>query len=125
MRKVPRISESESRVVRVLWEKAPQTANEVVEALSGSTSWKPKTIKTLLNRLVQKGAIGFNKKGRQYHYFPLVRQDECIAAETRTFLSRFSPGALRPMLVAFLESESLSPEEIEELRSILDEKRGE
>ena len=122
MKKVPRISESEWQVMRVLWAKKPSTANEVVEALSATSTWKPKTIKTLVNRLVKKKAVGYEKKGREYHYYPLVAEAECVKAESRSFLRRVYGGATKPMLAAFLENEDLSAEDVKELKRILDKK---
>ena len=125
MKNLPGISESEWQVMRVLWASAPLTGNEVVKALADSTAWSPKTIKTLLNRLVKKKALGFEKQGRSYSYYPLVEEADCARAETRSFLKRVYGGALQPMLSHFLESESLSPEELDELRRILDDKKRE
>lgn len=122
MDRVPRISESEWQVMRILWAKAPATANEIVEALSATSHWKPKTIKTLLNRLVSKKALGYKTVGRVYHYYPLSDEHRCIQAESQSFLRRVYGGALMPMLAAFLEHEKLSPEEIADLRHILDQK---
>ena len=122
MKKIPRISESEWQVMKLLWAKNPSTANEVVEALSSITTWKPKTIKTLLNRLVKKKAVGYDKKGREYHYYPLAAQADCVRTESRSFLRRVYGGAMKPMLAAFLENEDLSPEEIKDLKRILEKK---
>ena len=122
MKKIPRISESEWQVMKLLWAKNPSTANEVVEALSSTTTWKPKTIKTLLNRLVKKKAVGYEKKGREYHYYPLAAQADCVRTESRSFLRRVYGGAMKPMLAAFLENEDLSPEEIKDLKRILEKK---
>jgi BlaI family transcriptional regulator, penicillinase repressor len=122
MKRTPRISESEWQVMRVLWGKSPATANDVVEALGASTSWKPKTIKTLLNRLVKKRALGFRQVGREYQYFPLVAEADCRKEESRSFLGRVYGGALKPMLASFLEDHDLSAEEIAELKRLLDEK---
>jgi len=122
MKGLPRISESEWQVMRVLWSCDCATANEVVDLLAGSTAWKPKTIKTLINRLVKKGALGFEKQGRAYLYHPLVDEADCVRAESRSFLSRVYGGALLPMLAHFIEEENLSPAEIEELRRILAER---
>ena len=119
MKKTPRISEAEWEVMKVLWETSPATANDIVKKLSGKTHWKRETIRTLINRLVQKKAVGFEKKGRQYHYFPLVTEAECIKAEARTFLKRLGGGLIEPMLVAFVEEENLSGEKIARLRRIL------
>ena len=121
MKKTPKISEAEWEVMKVLWKKSPKTANEVVKLLSKKSSWKRETIRTLINRLVQKKAIGFEKKSRQYHYFPKVTEAECIKAETKSFLKRVHGGSIEPMLTSFVEEERLSPEKIKRLRRILDE----
>ena len=123
MKKIPKISMSEWQVMTVLWARSPLTANNIVKALSKKTLWKPKTIKTLISRLLAKKAVGFEKKGRQYHYFPLFSQAECVRAETKSFLARVYGGGLKPMLAAFLENQKLSQQEIEELKQILDAKR--
>jgi BlaI family penicillinase repressor len=122
MAKTPRISEAEWEVMKILWKTSPKTANEIVEELTGKTYWKRETIRTLINRLVQKKALGFEKKGRQYHYFPLVTKAQCIGAETESFVRRFGGGSLEPMLAAFIEEEHLSAEKIARLRQLLDEK---
>ncbi len=119
MKKTPKISEAEWEVMKVLWSTSLATANDIVKTLSGKTHWKRETIRTLINRLVQKKALGFEKKGRQYHYFPLVTEAECIKAEARTFLMRLGGGSIEPMLAAFVEEENLSPERIARLREIL------
>jgi BlaI family penicillinase repressor len=108
--------------MKVLWARSPMTANEVVEALEPTSTWSPKTIKTLINRLVKKKALGYEKKGRAFDFYPLVEEEECIKAENRSFLRRFYGGALKPMLASFLEDTELSQEEIEELKRILDER---
>ncbi len=120
----PRISDAEWQVMKVLWAKSPITANEIVDRLSGATSWKPKTIRTLINRLVTKNAIAFDKQGRQYLYYPLLEEEASVRAETQSFISRIRTSTLKPMLAAFLEDENLSKEEIDELKTILDEKGG-
>ena len=67
-KKLPRISESEWRVMQVLWEHGPQTANDVVQQLDGQEKWKPRTVKTLIGRLVRKGAVRFEEEGNRYRY---------------------------------------------------------
>jgi BlaI family penicillinase repressor len=123
MNKLPKISEAEWRVMRVFWANPQATTNEVVETLTPVTPWKPKTIMTLLKRLVDKGALGFEKKGRIYEYYPLAQEAECIREASRSFLQRVHGGALKPMLSHFLEEAALSKEDIDELKHIL-EKRG-
>ena len=122
MKKIPRISESEWVVMKAIWSENPITANRIVENLSGSCSWSPKTIKTLLNRLVQKGAVGFESKARVYNYFPLIEQAVFVKEESRSFLKRVFGGAMNPMLATLVESEDLSEEDIKELKRILEKK---
>ena len=120
MKKVPKISEAEWQVMKLLWKQSPMTANDIVETLSKETSWKRETIRTLINRLVRKKALDFKKQSRQYLYFPLVDESECVMEETRSFLDRVHGGSIEPMLAAFVESEKLSHEEIARLKQILD-----
>lgn len=123
MKQIPKISDTEWQVMKVIWAKWPITANEVIDGLAGKTDWKPKTVKTLLGRLVVKKAIGFEKDNRTYSYFPIVTEDECIKAESRSFLKRVYNGAFNAMLLNFIEDQELSGKDIEELKRILDQKK--
>ena len=122
MEKIPKISESEWRVMKILWAKSPLTANEIIKALENTTKWKPRTIKTLISRLVKKGAVGFNrdeKDSRIYHYYSLLNEKECAKAESKSFLDLVYGGSLHLMIANFLEEKELSKEEIDELKNIL------
>jgi BlaI family penicillinase repressor len=125
MKKLPKISESEWLVMRVLWSKSPLAANDVFEQLAGKTKWKFKTVKTLIDRLTQKGAVKFEKDGRRHKYYPAVAEADCVATETRSFIRRVYGGIAKPMLAAFIEDAELSPEDISELREILEQKAEE
>lgn len=125
MKTLPRISESEWLVMRVLWSNGPLTSNEVVEELTEQTEWKPKTIKTLISRLMTKGAIEYKKKGRKYIYKAAVSEPVCVATERRSFVQRVYGGTMKPMLAAFIEDAELSAEDIAELKKILEQKRKE
>jgi BlaI family penicillinase repressor len=109
--------------MQVLWQHGPLTANELVDKLVGEVTWKPRTIKTLISRLVKKGAVGFTAEGNRYRYFPSVNESDSIRSETQSFVRRVYQGAMTPALAAFLEDASLSPAEIEELQDILEQKR--
>jgi BlaI family transcriptional regulator, penicillinase repressor len=122
-KKIPNISESEWEIMTVLWEESPLTANDVISNLQERTDWKPKTVRTLLDRLVKKNVVGVNKEQRFYTFFPLYSQDECQHAEAESFVKRIYGGALKSMLVHFIEEDSLSEEDIQELRSMLDPKQ--
>ncbi|MHC4950547.1 MAG: BlaI/MecI/CopY family transcriptional regulator [Planctomycetota bacterium] len=120
---MPKITEAEWAVMKVFWKKSPRTANEVIDALDGS-GWNPKTIRTLIIRLQKKNALDFEKDGRQHRYYPLVQEHECVRQETQSLLSRAGTTALKPMLAAFLQEQTLSDKEIEELKQILNTKKN-
>lgn len=122
-RQIPNITDAEWEVMKVLWAGSPRTANEIVQALEGSRDWNPKTVRTLIKRLTEKGAVGYEADGRIYLYHPTVQEEECVKSETRSFLKRVYGGAMRPMLAHFIRDEQLSREELEELRKLLDERK--
>ncbi len=124
-KRIPKIAESEWRVMQILWENGPQTANDVVEALSGKVKWKSRTIKTLISRLVKKGAVKVTEEGYRYRYSAAVDESACIRSETKSFVRRVYQGAMKPALAAFLEDADLSIEEINDLQKILHQKRKE
>lgn len=124
MKSIPRISDAEWQIMKVLWARSPLAGSEIVEALAPFTTWKPKTVMTLVNRLVIKKAVGYHKKGRAYHYYPLVEEEVCVRAESKSFLQRVYGGALKPMLAAMFSDSRLTREEIEELKNLLDKKAG-
>jgi BlaI family penicillinase repressor len=119
---IPQISDAEWLVMRALWAKSPATAKEVVAALETETRWNPKTVLTLINRLVGKGALGFTREARTHLYFPKLTERECVRVESRSFLERVYGGAVQPMLAHFVKETPLSAHDITELRRILDEK---
>ena len=119
---LPRISDAEWTVMKAVWSLKAATARQVVESLAGEAAWKPKTIHTLLNRLVRKGALGTGRPGREYVFRPLVTEQACRVAASRSFLARVFDGEIAPFLTCFLERENLAPGEIEELKRILKEK---
>jgi len=123
-RKTPQIAESEWEVMKVLWKKSPLSAREIILALAPFKDWKPKTVKTLINRLVHKGALAFKKEGKNYIYSHAVTQAECARSEGKSFLRRVYDGSPKPMIAAFIEEEKLTPEDIRELKRILDRKGG-
>lgn len=122
-KKVPSISEAEWEVMNVLWDQSPQTASEVIHSLQEHSDWKPKTIRTLLDRLVQKNVVGVNREQKVYTFYPLYSQKDCQHAEAESFLKRIYGGTLKSMLVQFIQEDSLTEEDIQELRSMLNEKK--
>ena len=121
MKAIPNISETEWEIMRVVWERHPVTAHEVIAELTRhDASWHPKTARTLLSRLVRKGALDYESRGRLYVYEPRVSETECVAAASESFLGRVFGGSLKPMLAHFVEQRKLTQQELRELRELLD-----
>ncbi len=119
---LPRISDAEWEVMKVLWAKSPLTANEIIATLQRSDpTWHPITVRTLINRLLNKKALGFDKAGRAYRYRPLVGEKACTASASDSFLRRVFGGSLWPMLAHYAERGKLSARDIRELKRLLEE----
>lgn len=123
METIPKLSESELTVMKVIWDENPISASGIINALTGVTTWRPKTIKTLLNRMVKKEAVKYEIRGREYYYFPAVEEAAIIEEESRSFLNRLFGGAVKPMLAALAESNELSLKDIEYLKRIVESKQ--
>lgn len=115
-----RISEAEWEVMKVVWKRAPRLAQDIIQELAaGSHQWTPATVKTMLNRLVTKGALEYAQQGKRYLYSPAVSEAECRAAQADSFLNRVFDGALSPMLAHFVQSRRLSQKELAALEQVL------
>ena len=115
------ISEAESVVMDVLWRRHPLGAEDVVAELADSRHWQEATIKTLLNRLLNKGAIAAEKDGRRYLYSPLLKREAWVLEESRGLLDRLFDGRVAPLVAHFSEQRKLSRKDIAELRKLLEE----
>ncbi len=116
-----RISEAEAVVMEVLWGEHPLTADEVIARLPGGNDWAEATVKTLLNRLLNKGAIGAAKEGRRYLYSPLVERDDWLLEESSSLLERLFDGRVAPLVAHFSQHRKLSRADVAELRKLLEE----
>ena len=122
MNKLPQISEAEYEVMKIIWDRAPISTNEIVELLSKTKTWSPKTMQTMMIRLEKKGAVRHEKQGRLYIYSPMVRKEDYVEMESRSFLNRFYNGTLKSMVSSFIENDKLSDEDIHELKELLSRK---
>lgn len=117
--KLPQISEAEFEVMKIIWKYAPINTNQVTEMLVSVTDWSPKTIQTMLKRLVSKKALTYEKQGRVFVYTPLVQEQEYLRQKSSSFLNRYYGGDLTAMVCSYLEEETFSPSELETLRGLL------
>ena len=121
MKKLPQISEAEFEVMRIVWDQGPVSTNEVTDQLVQSTDWSPKTIQTLIRRLVTKGALTYKKKGRMFVYTAAVEEGEYLRSKTSSFVEHYFSGNISALVSSYLESTALSAEDIESLRDVLSE----
>lgn len=122
-RKSPRISDSEWIVANIVWDQPHITSAEVLEKLPKGNQWKQKTVNTFLARLAAKGVMGIEKTGKANCYFPKMKRDACLKAESTSFFERMLGGAMAPMLAHFCETAPLSAAEIQGLEAILRERQ--
>ena len=118
------ISDAESTVMEVLWQRSPLGADEVVAALSGEQAWQEATIKTLLNRLLKKGAISAEAEGRRFRYSPVLTRDAWLTQTSRGLLDRLFGGRVAPLVAHFGEQKALTRKDIAELRALLEKLDG-
>lgn len=118
------ITESEWQVMQIIWSDPPQTLQEILERLR-HTKWSKTTIQTYLARLVKKGALSTRRQGKGYLYYPVLSEDECQLAESKSFLGRVYDGSISKMVSGFIKSGDLSPDELEKLKALIKEQEGE
>jgi len=116
-----RVSSAEGIVMEALWRRQPQSAEEVAADVAAAQDWTEATVKTLLNRLLSKGAVAAEKDGRRYLYRPLLKRADYVAAESSNLIDRLFDGRVSSLVTHFSEREKLSPDDIAELKRLIAE----
>jgi BlaI family transcriptional regulator, penicillinase repressor len=119
-----RISDAEHAVMEVLWDEAPLTAANVSERLAGHQDWTLATVKTLLSRLLAKGALVAESEGRKFLYRPLIARTDYVSGESKRLVDRLFGGKLSPLVAQMAAAESLSAEDISEIEALLREMKS-
>jgi BlaI family penicillinase repressor len=119
----PSLSPAEWEIMKVLWQGGPLAARDVFACLPQDRGWAYKTVKTLLSRLVAKGALAYDQIGNSYLYRPAVDREQSTRQEVRSVIQRLVSEAFSPVLAQFIDEAELSEAEIRELKRRLDEKR--
>jgi predicted transcriptional regulator len=113
------ISGAEHEVMEVLWRESPLTASEVAERVPADRGWSARTVKTLLSRLLGKGALTHEEDGRRYLYRPAVDREAYVAEESVRLLDRLFDGRVTPLVAHLAERDALSARDIEEIEALL------
>lgn len=114
-----RASDSEMQVLAALWDKAPQTAADLTQRVGKLNGWTQATVKTLLARLVQKGAVTAEADGRRYLYSPAVERADAVGEESQRFVDRLFGGRVSPLIAHLAQREALSDTDIAEIEALL------
>lgn len=114
------ISDAESVVMEVLWRTSPRGSDEIISELARDQAWHDSTIKTLLSRLVGKGAVVVEKVGRRFQYSPVLSREAWVSGQSRNLLDRLFDGRLAPLVAHFADSRTLSAQDIAELKRLVE-----
>jgi predicted transcriptional regulator len=119
------ISNSEKILMDVLWQssssKTPLSAKQIIQQVDQSLDWHDKTVKTLLNRLLKKEAIGFIKKGREYLYYSILKEQDYVQQVSNNFLQRVFNGSVTSLVASFAKQEKLSEKDLAELKALIND----
>ena len=115
-----KISNAESVVMEALWDRSPLAAEDIVAAVAEPQGWTEATVKTLINRLLTKGAVAADKDGRRYLYRPMIARDAYVTAESEGLLSRLFDGRLAPLVSHFSEHQKLTSQDSAELKALIE-----
>jgi predicted transcriptional regulator len=115
-----KISKAESVVMEALWDQSPLAAEDIIVAVAEPQGWTEATVKTLINRLLTKGAVAAAKDGRRYLYRPVIKREAYVTAESEGLLSRLFDGRLAPLVSHFSQQQKLTPQDIAELKALIE-----
>ena len=113
------LTEAEWKLLECLWDFSPRTGRETVDYMSSHVGWTRSTTLTMLRRMTEKGLISCDESGTVLMYSPLVRRDEAVHRETRSFIDRVYKGSVSLLINNLSEKQKLSKEDIDELYAIL------
>ncbi len=114
------ISEAELEVMKVLWKSGqPITAQDVCDKLVNK-EWKYSTIATLLGRMVDKGAVTHEKRGKFYYYTPLIDEQEYKLDQTKDLIGRLYDGSVKNLVVSLFANQEMSDQEVQEIKEMFD-----
>ena len=116
------LSKAEWALMGALWARERGTATDIQRDLQDTQGWAYSTVKTMLDRLVEKGFVAYRRVGNVYEYFPNVHRKSAIARAMDEMIDRVLEGSMAPFLSRLIERRKLEPDELDELRSLLDER---
>jgi BlaI family penicillinase repressor len=113
------ITVAESLVMKLLWARSPLKSEELIAELGPSENWSETTVRTLLARLVRKGAVAAEPEGRRFLYRPLISQADYLHSESKGLIERLFQGQIGPFVAQFSEREKLSATDVAHLKRLI------
>ncbi|EGP66148.1 transcriptional regulator, BlaI/MecI/CopY family [Streptococcus sp. oral taxon 056 str. F0418] len=121
---IKRLPDGEFTILKIIWQLPnPTTSAQIMKKLGEDNHWKPQTLLTVLARLTEKGFLESVRKGRERQYTAIISEDEYLEVETSDFLKRYSGHSMGGLVKTLFSSNSLSDNELDELRSLLDQNK--
>ena len=117
--KPPRISDAELQVLQLLWDESPLGATDIADRIGPGNSWSLATVKTLLSRLLAKGAIAAQAEGRRFRYRPAVEREAIAGGQAGRLVERLFGGRVSPLVAQLAEQRDLDPEDLAELEALV------
>jgi len=121
----PELSPAEWVVMNKVWALKKAGVREVYEELRDAEGWAYNTVRTMMERMREKGYLEAGKSGNRFLYSPKISRRHATAAALERFVTRVFDGAVGPMFAGLIEREKLSPEERDRLKRLLEERRDE
>ena len=115
------IGEGELEIMKVIWKAGEPIGSAAIGEAVESKGWKRTTIATFLARLVEKGALSAEKRGKALYYTPVLTSAEYKKSQVRSFVKNVFDGSARDLVASLFEEKALSDSDIEELKSIFAE----
>ncbi|MEO7655240.1 MAG: BlaI/MecI/CopY family transcriptional regulator [Sphingomicrobium sp.] len=114
-----RVSESELEVLKLLWEESPLAAADLAERIPPTRSWSLATVKTLLARLVEKGAVSTVSQGRRFLYSPALDRDTLSTRDAGNLVDRLFGGRVSPLVAQLAEERDLDSKDLDALEALI------
>jgi BlaI family transcriptional regulator, penicillinase repressor len=118
-RKDPRISDAELQLLQLLWEESPLGATEIAGRVPAGRSWSLTTVKTLLSRLVAKGALTTENEGRRFRYRPAIARETVAARQAGGLVDKLFGGRVSPLVAQLAEQREIDPKDLDELEALI------
>lgn len=119
--KEPPITDAERLVMEAVWSEAPLSSPEIIKRVDQTQDWAPKTVQTLIGRLVDKQMLERERSGRGYLYRPAIQRHEFVASKSRGLVQRLFSGRITPLVAAFADGEKLDRDDLRDLKALVDE----